>query len=138
MLEPIHVTDVRLNSASPAGKDAKAKNVNKRVQFTRASRYPPPPPPARTVLTRNSSQHGQRAVSKEAKDTESAGYPGSEDSETSKNECLDLAACRTQKLLRRHQARCASLGHDPLQVFRLWPFGQTCRLSPPLSHHVAD
>jgi len=135
MLEPIRVTDVRLNSASPASKESSAKKGKKRVQFTRASRSPPFHP---SVLTRNSSPYGRQPARKEAEDTEKAGYPDSEDGHMSKNECLDLAARRTRKLLRRHQARCPSFGHDPPQVFQFWAFGQTRRLSPPLSHNVAD
>jgi len=96
MLQPIPVTDVRLNSLSPLAKDPKSPKQKKRVQFTPASIPPLPPPPPLVCVNRNSPADGGRAGSKETEDSEEAAcYPDSEDGETSKGKRVDLATFRT-------------------------------------------
>ena len=93
MLQPIHVTDVRLNSAAPFSKENRPYKEKKRVQFTPASSFPAPPLPVH--LNRTSSLHGRRTGSKEAEKRDSTCYSDPEDWKTPKNECFDLATCRT-------------------------------------------
>ena len=133
MLQPIRVTDVRLNSVSPVNKEAKTSKEKKRVQFTPASIHPP-----RSALTEIAQRMDDDRQAKKPRTESRPATPTPKTVKRPKSASTwrraELENCSV--VMKRDVAPSNMIPERFFNFAHLQKFADC--LHHPLSHHVAD